>query len=179
MKISELLSSTVLQAVSQSIEKKFDLSPNQSRTAVESAASVILGGLAQNTQSAEGVDSLLNALKKDHDGSILKQTDSLADKEDITLEGTKILGHVLGDKNAAATSALAQKTRLDPKIMAMILSLVAPVVMGALGKQQKNQKISSNNVSKVLNGLLDQNKNGSIVDDLVKLVMSFFVRRRK
>lgn len=99
--------------------------------AVQAALPALLGGLAANTQSADGAQSLLNALGK-HDGGFDGLTLDTIDTDD----GEKILGHVfggntdtivnqLGGLGGGASSGLVRK----------LLPILAPIVLSWLAKQ--------------------------------------------
>jgi hypothetical protein len=103
-------------------------------------------------------------------------------------DGGKILGHVLGSKQQNVENALSQKSGIDAGSVAQILKVAAPILMGVLGKQQKQQKASNqgglegllggllNNNSpqqeqSFLESILDADGDGSVIDDVAGMVL--------
>lgn len=105
--------------------------------AVSAALPVLMAALARNASSEDGAASLHNALA-DHDGSIFDDLGgSLIGFQQGA--GGGILDHVLGDNRGAVEQGLAQRTGLDSAQIASLLAMLAPIVMGALGKTQRSE----------------------------------------
>ena len=105
--------------------------------AVSAALPALVGALARNAASPGGAESLSNALQRDHDGSVLDDLSSLISGG--SGDGDGILGHVLGSRRAPMEQSLSRSSGLDAGTMAKLLPLLAPIVMGMLGKQQRQQ----------------------------------------
>jgi hypothetical protein len=105
-----------------------------------------------------------------------------------TLEdGNAILGHVLGAKRSNVETGISRTTGLDQGSTAQLLMLLAPVVLGALGKQQHQQGLDADGVAGLLKQerqqtesslggftrLLDLDGDGEISDDLINLGAKF------
>ena len=89
----------------------------------------------------------------------------------------------------------AQQTGLDPATIGQLLTIAAPLVMGALGKTQQEQGLDANGLSSflgqqqqqahqsnpglmgMLNNMLDMNNDGSALDDILGLAGKFFSGR--
>jgi len=181
--MDKLLSQAITNQLSSAIGDKFGLSKGDSKKAVENAIPVLLGGLAKNSQSEKGAESILKALSKDHDGSILKDISKVAGRKSTTDEGAKIVEHILGQKQKMASKAVGEKTNIDPATMLQIFALLAPFVMGSLGKKNTKSKLDSDSLSGVLgtilagsggkknsnllSQILDQDNDGSMLDDII------------
>jgi hypothetical protein len=161
--------------------------------AVQVALPMLLGAMTRNTSTPEGASSLLTALDQDHDGSVL---DSLGGSLGglNTGPGLGILGHIFGDKIGAAQSGVSRASGLDLGRVASLLMMLAPIVMGALGKSRREGQVDENTVTDVLGGatqktasnspipdilsqLIDKNRDGSSLDDIFRMAGSFFGRR--
>lgn len=113
--------------------------------AIAMALPALLGGMAKNTQSPDGANALAGALDK-HDGGVFGQLTDLLGNQD----GSKILGHVLGSKTDATQQRIAAGSGLDVGSVAKLLPMLAPLVMGYLGKQKKEQNLGATDLAGAL-----------------------------
>ncbi len=157
MDINELLNSDLGKQLINNIGSQTGISQNQASSVVSAAAPVLLGMLQKNAGTAQGAAGILGALDK-HDGSILDNLSGFLGSGDFS-DGDGILGHVLGGKRNAVENAISTKTGVSTSKVATILAMLAPIIMGFLGKQTR----STGNVtdSSGLGGLL-----GSILGGL-------------
>ncbi len=155
------------------------------------ALPVLMQAMKKNAATPQGAEGLLGALNSKHDGSIL---DNLGDlfgggvNDDVVNDGGKILGHVLGGKQENVANALGQKSGIDAGSVAQILKVAAPILMGVLGKQARQNNVSSpSGLEGLLGGLLkgnspqqeqsflesilDADGDGSVIDDVAGMVL--------
>lgn len=118
--------------------------------ATGAAVSVLLGALSRNASKPDGAEALARALAKDHDGSVLDNLGSLIGNPDAG-PGAAILGHVLGGRQGRVENGLSQATGLDRDSAGKLLAMLAPVVLGALGRQQRQGNLDPGAVA----GMLD------------------------
>ncbi len=148
---------------------------------VAAALPALLGGLARNAQSEEGAASLLGALDK-HDGSVLNNIGGLGD---LKGDGGKILGHVFGDQQSQVAGAVAQESGLDIGMVTKLLPMLAPVVMGFLGKQKAAGGLDAGSLAGALGtersglekggmggmlGMLDRDGDGNPLNDITGML---------
>ena len=132
-----------------------------------------------------------HALQRDHDGSVLDGFQGFLGNPQAA-NGAGILRHVLGDQRGAVENGLAAQAGLNADSISQLLEILAPMVMGALGKTQRAQHLDPNSLSAFLGGqqqsvqstspdmmgliggLLDSNNDGNIVDDLGKIAGALF-----
>jgi hypothetical protein len=180
-------------AVSQ-ISRQIGTDEQTTNSAVNAAIPVLISAMAGNAAQRGGAESLNNALQQ-HDGSVLDDVSGYFNAGGNTDDGAGILGHVFGNRQNAVQDALSQKTGLDTGSIARILMMVAPLVMGALGKAQRSTGLdadrlgpylqqqrqqaqaASPDIMSTLSGLLDSNKDGSILDELGRLAGDFFGKK--
>ncbi|GAB5519877.1 MAG: DUF937 domain-containing protein [Rhodothermales bacterium] len=67
-----------------------------------------------------------------------------------TVNGGGILGHILGGQQPAVEREISQASGLDMGKVAQLLPMLAPLVMGALGKMKQQQNLSPNDLQDVL-----------------------------
>ncbi len=163
---------------------------NKTADALSLAMPLLLGAMKKNVATPQGAQGLMGALGSKHDGSILDDLGGLFGggvDQSVLNDGAGILGHVFGGKQPQVENALSQKTGLDANAIANILQIAAPIVMGYLGKQTAQSKISDANglnglLGNMLGGqpqqsqslitsLLDADGDGSVLDDVAGMVM--------
>lgn len=106
-------------------------------------AGAMLGG--QSKGGGDGLGALLGAAASAMGG----QSNQAVPK---ALRGDKILGHVLGDQQAGAASAVAKASGVDASTVAALLPVLAPVVMSALGTAKKDQGLDAGGLAGFLQG---------------------------
>jgi hypothetical protein len=122
-------------------------------SALGAALPVLLGALSKNASDPRGAESLHRALAKDHDGSALDNIGALLD-DPSSGPGAGILRHVLGGKQAAVESGIGRASGLDQGSVGKMLAAVAPMVLGALGRQQRQANLDAGGLA----GLLGQER---------------------
>lgn len=118
-------------------------------TAVTAAVPMLMAALASNSRKSDGAESLSAALNKDHDGGILDNIGGFLDNPG-SVNGAGILGHMLGGKQKTVESSLSKSTGLDMGSVAKLLPILAPIVMGALGKKQRQEGLDASGLSNML-----------------------------
>ena len=155
--------------------------------AVPAALGSLMGGLANNAASSGGAEALAGALSRDHDGSILDNLTGALGGAGGLDAGAGILKHVFGPKEPAVEAGLGQSTGLDASTMSQLLKMLAPIVMGALGKTQRDRGLDMGGLTDLLGGekkrvqqeapagmdmlgkILDSDGDGQIADDLTRI----------
>ena len=178
------------------ISEQLGVDESRVDSTLSTAMPLLVSALAKNASQPEQAQSLLSALDKDHDGSILSDVGSyLGDAE--SANGAGILGHVLGDQQSVVAQGLAKATGMNQSEVDNLLKVAAPLVMGALGEekqksgldpagladflggQQKAIDEANPMISGLLTNFLDKDKDGSFLDDLLEMIMNFFRGRKK
>jgi hypothetical protein len=125
------------------------------RSAVGAALPKMVGRLQQNASSEDGARSLSDAINRDHDGSLLDGVDDHFDRGDADGAGAKILGKVFGADRDGVEDELAQETGLDKSKAAGLMGMLAPVLLGSLGRAGASQGgVSPQGLSGMLGGLM-------------------------
>lgn len=160
--------------------------PKTTQNAVGTAVPALLAALGKEAATPQGASALNNALAKDHDGSILDDIAGyIAAGGDLT-DGNKILGHLLGSNQQNVANGLGSVSGLGGQGMNALLAGLAPLVLGAIGKDKKEEGLDAGGLSQLLtsssaaakqesgvmetlNDLFDQNNDGSAIDDLLNM----------
>ncbi len=131
------------------IASTLDMDKKGAKSAVSTAVSVLTGVLAHNTSQPQGAQALDAALARDHDGSIFDNLGGFLGNFGAG-EGAGILGHILGGAQPQVQQQIAQKSGLSLEKIGPLLVMVAPLVMGALGKMKKDKKLDATAVATTL-----------------------------
>ena len=120
--------------------------------AIQAALPMLLTGLTRNVSQPGGAESLLGALDRDHDGSVLDDLGGLlgGNVSGQAANGAGILGHVLGDRQDSAQQMVARSSGLNAGQAAQMMAAIAPIVMSALGRMQRSQGLDANGVASLL-----------------------------
>lgn len=173
------------EAIKQ-ISKHLGTAEDKTRNAMPEVVGLLVGALAGNAQRPGGAEALSSALSKDHDGTILDDLGGFLDNFKQG-PGDGILRHVLGAKRATVERKLSGDTGLDTSAIANMLTMVAPIVLGALGKTQRQSGLNAQSLAGLLqtertralsaapqsagllNQLLDADGDGDVKDDVAKM----------
>ena len=145
-------------------------------------ALVLNQGVRNNIASSAGLDSPLGALRNGNHQRYLEQPERLAEPDTIN-DGNNILGHILGSRDASRqlASQAAAQTGLDPALLKKMPPAVAALLMGGLSKQgaslpgaESAGQADTGGIGAMLGALLDADKDGSVVDDLVGMARRLF-----
>lgn len=111
----------------------------QTGQAVAAALPMLLGSMVGAAQQPEGANALFGALSSDHDGSILDMLGPLLGggyaSRALGADGGRILGHILGGNRGAVEQTVARGAGVDTGLIQKLLPILAPIVMGYLGKR--------------------------------------------
>lgn len=177
----------------QAISQKTHAAPTQAKSALESAIPILMNALAKNSSTPDGAASLQKAIERDHDGSILDNLGGFLNNPEAA-NGAGILKHVLGNKRQNVEQYLSKDTGLDAGAASKILEMAAPIVMGYLGKQKSAggsgggigdllnayiKQSGSQGSQSMINQLLDRDGDGSVLDDIAELGMSFLKKKKR
>lgn len=195
--IMDILGTTLGGDVTEKLGRQIGADPQATGNAIQAALPMLLAGLSQNAAQPGGANSLLDALQRDHDGSVLDDLGGLLGGAlgGKTADGAGILGHVLGPRQAPAQAAVSRASGLDGAQVAQLLALLAPIVMGALGRVQRTNQLDAGGLGGLLQNeranvaqaqpdlmsmatqLLDRNKDGSALDDVLGGLGGLFGKR--
>lgn len=132
---------------------QFGLDANQSQSAIAALLPAISSALKQNTQSPEGLQSLLGALQGGQHEQFLDSSDMYAKPEAVS-QGNAILGHLFGSKDVSRAVAghAAKKSGIGADVLKKMLPLVASMAMGSMAKQTRQPSMASQLAGLALGG---------------------------
>ena len=189
--ITQLITQQLGGSAVSTIAQRFGISESKANAAVQIAVPLILTAMARNASQPEGAESLHQAINNDHDGSIFNNLMGYLGNPQ-TANGAGILGHVFGSQQPTVENNLAQATGMDQTSAGGLLEMIAPLVMGAVGQTQQQNGLDASGLSNLLSSqqqqaqanapgvvgmlgsMLDQNQDGSAMDDLQRMAAKFF-----
>lgn len=190
--ILDLLNSDIGRQMISGVSNETSQPQDKTAQVVSMALPLLMGAMKRNASTPQGASGLLNALNNKHDGSLLDNLGGFFGggvDDSAKTEGLGILGHVLGGSQDNVVGALSQKSGMDSGSIMNILSTLAPIVLGYLGKEKKQQNVSSESgIGDLLGGLmgggskqpqqqslieslLDGDNDGSVLDDVAGMVL--------
>lgn len=172
--------------------------PNAVKRASQGVVQLLLDAIARNAQNPQSGEGLMGALKRDHSGGILGDLMGVLSgqkktQNPKTMNGTGIVNHLIGKRQLEAAQIISQMSSLDIFKSGVLMQLIAPVVMGVVGQGQQSKGLDLGGLAKVLMGggqssgqaskgpsifekLLDQDGDGSMMDDLLNIGMKILTK---
>ena len=189
--ILDLLNSDLGKTIISGVSSQTNQPQNKTQDVLTMALPVLMAAMKRNASTPQGAEGILSAINGKHDGSILDNLGGLFGggvDENVSADGEKILGHILGNKQQNVQNTLGAKAGMDAGSVAQILKVAAPILMGVIGKQSKQENVnSSSGIEGLLGGLLkgnspqqeqsflesilDADGDGSIIDDVAGMVL--------
>lgn len=169
----------------------------QTAMAASGIMTTLVSALARNASNEQGAAAIAGALDRDHDGSILNNLAGLlggqtqqVQESNRALNGAGILEHILGERKNPAADMISQMSGLNSNQTGNMMQILAPLVMGMLGKTKREQGLDIGGLASLLSGtansrqaqsnpasslvtrLLDRDGDGSAVDDIARIGMN-------
>ena len=137
MDLSQLLTDLFDEKTLKELAKDKQVEPEKVTKVAQMGVPVLLEKLGINAQNEEKRTSLEKALKDHEDDDV---SDVLGFLEQVDQEdSSKMLNHILGSKKDTVAQGIAKQSGLDMGEVVSMLSMLAPLVMGYLGNQKKQQ----------------------------------------
>ncbi|MEO6486429.1 MAG: DUF937 domain-containing protein [Thermoanaerobaculia bacterium] len=151
--------------------------------AISMAVPILLGSLSKNAANAEGAAALDDALAA-HDGGILGNLGAFLGGGGGA--GAAILAHILGSRRTPVEQGVGRATGMNAQQVAGLLTMLAPLVMGVLGRMKRQQNVGAKQLPEVLgqanldmarqspaigdlSRILDRDNDGEIADDVARI----------
>jgi hypothetical protein len=177
MNILEAVLNAQSGAAAREAGRSVGLSQEQTSSALSAIVPALAAGLQRNASQPGGLEALLGALSRGDHARYVDDPSSLGEQNAVS-EGNDILGHILGSKDVSRRVAgrAAAQTGLGEDVLKKLLPVAASLVMASLAKQQTGQMSAAGGGSLfpagggilgMLTPLVDQNRDGSMLDDIL------------
>ena len=167
-------------STTRQLGQQFGLDEDQVSSALSALVPALAAGVQRNMSSPQGLDGLLSALAGGQHQSYVDDVNTLGHADTIT-DGNGILGHILGSKDVSrqVASHAASQTGIGEGVLKQMLPVVAAMMMGTMSKQAANTGGAQASLSSggsllgMLAPMLDSNRDGSMVDDVIGILGRF------
>ncbi|QDV23793.1 DUF937 domain-containing protein [Aureliella helgolandensis] len=190
--LMDLVSKQIGREQVDQIASQLGSSREQVESAIGMALPTLLGAVARKADDA-GQSAELHSSLQHHDDGILDQTGQLFGGQPApalqSFGGVgDLLGSMLGGRQGRVEQGIGKASGMSGTQVASLLAMLAPLVMGAISRQAKTDKLDSDGLSGMLRGekkeienqatggllagLLDQDGDGDFdFQDVMKLGM--------
>ena len=133
--LNEILNSQNGAVIGQ-LASQLGLGQGDTQKALGALMPHLTAGVKRNQEKSGGADALLKALQGGNHGQYLENLQALQGGQ-ATNDGNKILGHLLGSKDASRAVAgdVASNLGIDAGAIKKLLPMAASLMMGSMGKQ--------------------------------------------
>ena len=192
MDLQQLLGGELGEQVTGLISNQLGIDQNQAQSAIGLALPTLLNALNKNASTDDGAAALTNAIAGKHNGADLADLAGLAQSA-LGGDGSSMLKHILGGAESNVTNAISQNTGIGGGQASQILQILGPVLLNALGNQSQatagginvssiasllsnfvgNHQQQAPQHQNIISSLLDQNNDGNVADDALKIGAGF------
>ncbi len=180
------------QATLKKLGKSVGADPSQVQQLAQLGMPTLLQALGKNASTSEGAEALAGALDDHQDDNVNNLEEFLNNVNSD--DGAKILQHIFAGKNDMVKKNLAKQTGLKKSQVSGLMTQLAPLLLGALGQQKKEDNLDASGIAGLLSGLtaqsgnnglmgmvtnlLDSDNDGSIVDEVGGIFKKLFKKKK-
>ena len=182
--LTDLVEQALTPQVVQQIGSRLGVDSGTAQQGIDVALPLLVAALSRNAANPKGAAALAGAVQRDHTGAVLQNPTAVVGGA-TAADGSKILGHILGADQGAIEQTVSNGTGLDA---GALLGMLAPLLMGALGKQMQSGQVTpqslpgalqsqqqqyqkqDSGLMGIITGMLDSNRNGSALDEIAGML---------
>ena len=174
MNITDLVTGGIGSKAIGMIAKTLNIDESKAKWIVAAAVPLMIAALNYNSKKDKTQEENINqALQDKHNGGIL---DSLSDflGQGPSEDGSKIVSHMFGNNTDMVKDNLSAKTGISSAQIGSVLAILAPIVMGYLGKQKQEQS-SGGGIGDLLGNLIGGASSSSSGGGLLGSILGSFM----
>ncbi|TDQ77181.1 DUF937 domain-containing protein [Sphingobacterium yanglingense] len=152
MNITDLVTGGVGSKAISAIANLLNIEESKAKWLVAAAVPLMIAALNYNSKKGTEQEAGINKALDQHNGGILDQIGGLLG-QGPTEDDNKIVNHMFGNNTEMVKDNLAAKTGISTDKIGSVLAILAPLVMGYLGKQKQEQS-SGGGIGDLLGGLM-------------------------
>ncbi len=153
--------------VSKNMSAPLGLDKKTIKQIIPQVAPLILGGLKKQKDEHGGTERIDHILNKYGNPDVLSDLAGLFSKKANDENPDPNLGGLLGNSGSSAANTIAKKFNVSGSTIMKLIPMLAPVILGALTKKRDRRNVGSTGIG----ALLDQNGDGSILDDVAGFIL--------
>ena len=167
-------SSGMIDAMSQ----KSGLAANDVEAVISKIAPIFMQRANENFKSDADSSNFLEMIRRSNLGEMTGTPQNIS-----VAEGDELLGVLTGSKenSNALASDVGSQLGISADSIKTLLPMIAPMIAGMLNNQLKASNLQdsadSGSMMSMLTQFLDQNKDGSIVDDIFRIAGNFLGKK--
>lgn len=154
--------------VSKKMGSALNIDQNIIQQIIPQVAPMILSGLKNQKDNFGGEQRVDHILNKYGSADVLQNLDQLFSNKLNDPKADPKLGGLLGDAGTQATNLISKNFNLDSNTVMKLIPMLAPVILGFLSNKRDTQGAGSSGIA----ALLDQNGDGSILDDVAGFLLN-------
>jgi hypothetical protein len=153
-----MLASQLGGPVMQQISQKIGADQGTTQSAVGMALPMLLSAMGNHATTSDGADAI-HQVTQEHDGSILDNVMGFVGNAGAAGIGSALLSQILGGgSHNSMADTIAQQTGMDSGAANQLLGMLAPLVLGAVGKSSQDQGgLDASGIAQMLGGAGDGN----------------------
>lgn len=171
MSIMDFVSQQLADGQVEQIASRLGASKEQTQRAIGMALPTLLGAVAKKAENDDGVAEIDGQLG-DHDGSIFDSLSSLlgGGDEQQASQGNQLLGSILGGRQSKVETGIGKASGLQGGQVSSLMGMLAPMVMGAIGKKKRDDGMDRGGLGGMLKGerkQIEQQASGGLLAGLL------------
>ncbi len=159
MNITDLITGGIGSKAISLVAKTLNIDESKAKWVVAAAVPLMIAALNYNSKKSKEKEEGINKALEKHNGGIFDQIGNLFGNGPSE-DDNKIVNHMFGSNTEVVKDNLATKTGLSADKIGGALAILAPIVMGYLGKQ-KQQESSSGGIGDLLGSVLGGGQSNS------------------
>lgn len=160
MNITDLVSGGIGSKAISAISNFLNIDESKAKWLVAAAVPLMIAALNYNSKKGQEQEAGINKALDQHSGGIFEQLGGLLGQGPSD-DDNKIVNHMFGTNTEMVTNNLSAKTGISADKIGGVLAILAPIVMGYLGKQKQEQSASSGGIGDLLGAMMGGQSNGS------------------
>jgi hypothetical protein len=122
---------------------------NSAKSILSTAVPLLMGVMANTAAKPGGADTLARMTEGGKLDSVVDNTGGYLQNPDVA-GGTNILSSLLGGQQGTVVAMIAQKTGFSTESIGKVLAVVAPLVVGFVGKMMRQQNMDTSALTSFL-----------------------------